>query len=39
MSAKLYTSLAEAMQELKQRGFTANFPGRLPRLRGGCKRR
>jgi hypothetical protein len=25
MSAKLYTSLAEAIQELKQRGFTANF--------------
>jgi hypothetical protein len=25
MSAKLYTSLAEAMQELKKRGFTANF--------------
>ena len=25
MSAKLYTSLAEAIQELKKRGFTANF--------------
>jgi hypothetical protein len=25
MSAKLYTSMAEAIQELKQRGFTANF--------------
>ena len=25
MSAKLYTSLAEAIQGLKKRGFTANF--------------
>ena len=25
MSAKLYTSMAEAIQELKKRGFTANF--------------
>ena len=25
MSTKLYTSMAEAIQELKQRGFTANF--------------
>ena len=25
MSAKLYTSVAEAIQELKKRGFTANF--------------
>jgi hypothetical protein len=25
MSAKLYTSLAEAIQELKMRGFSANF--------------
>ena len=25
MSAKLYTSMAEALQELKKRGFTANF--------------
>ena len=25
MSAKLYTSMTEAIQELKKRGFTANF--------------
>ena len=25
MSAKLYTSMTEAIQELKERGFTANF--------------
>lgn len=25
MSAKLYTSMAEAIQELKKRGFTSNF--------------
>jgi len=25
MSAKLYTSMAEALQGLKKRGFTANF--------------
>ena len=25
MSAELYTSMAEAIQELKKRGFTANF--------------
>ena len=25
MSAKQYTSMAEAIQELKKRGFTANF--------------
>lgn len=25
MSAKLYTSMTEAIQKLKQRGFTANF--------------
>jgi hypothetical protein len=39
MSAKLYTNMTEAIQELKKRGFTANFPGRLPWCREGCRRR